>query len=111
MAIALTGAQVLAFVGVKSPTTADTDWANAVAGAVVQGITHRLNGATTTPEAETELNVAAMIAGAEAYKRREATFGVAGYADLEGNAIRVAKDYLEGMRPVIDRYGNGPGIG
>jgi hypothetical protein len=51
------------------------------------------------------------MAGGEAYKRREAPFGVTGYNDMEGNAIRLARDYLEGVKPVIDRYGNGPGIG
>jgi hypothetical protein len=60
---------------------------------------------------QAELDVAAMLAGAEAYKRKEATWGLTGYADLEGNAIRVAKDYLEGIKPIADRYGNGPGIG
>lgn len=109
MALALTGAQVLSFVGVKTPTADDTTWANAVAAAVLAGITARLNGAV--PTAWEELNVAALLAGAEAFKRREAAFGLTGYADMEGNAIRVARDYLEGMKPIIDRYSNGPGIG
>ena len=50
------------------------------------------------------MNVALLIGGAEAYKRREATFGLTGYADLEGSAIRVAKDYLDSVTPLIQRY-------
>lgn len=110
---AVTGAQILDYVGVKAPTASDEEWANAVAKAVTAGATFLLNGAVITAPsaAEDELNVALLIAGAEAYKRREATFGLTGYADLEGSAIRVAKDYMEGVKPIVFRYGNGPGIG
>lgn len=113
MALALTGAEVLSFVGVKVPTPEQTAWADMVAAAVVSGVNVRLNGAVivSPSDAENELNVAILLAAAEGYKRQEATFGLTGYADLEGNAIRVAKDYLTGMAPLIDRYGNGPGIG
>ena len=106
--LGVTGAQILAFVGNKTPSTEDSEWADAVAKAVTQGMLVRLNGGI---EGEDELNVALLLAGADAYKRREATFGVTGYADLEGNAIRVARDYLEGIKPLIDRYSMGPGIG
>ena len=109
----LTGTQVLTFVGVKTPATDDTTWADAVAAALVAGLTSRLNGAVIVDGsgAEDELNVALLIGGAEAYKRREATFGLTGYADLEGSAIKVAKDYLDGVKPLINRYSAGPGIG
>lgn len=109
----LTGAAILDFVGVKTPTQSDTDWADMVAKALVSGLTVRLNGysvAEASP-AEDELNVALLIGGAEGYKRREATFGLTGYADLEGSAIKVARDYLDGVKPLIDRYSTGPGIG
>jgi hypothetical protein len=110
---ALTGAQILTFVGNKQPEQEDTDWADSVAKALVSGLTYRLNGAViASPSgAEDEINVALLIGGAEGYKRREATFGLTGYADLEGSAIKVARDYLDGVKPLIDRYSNGPGIG
>lgn len=108
------GADILAFVGVATPSAGESAWADACAAAVEAGITTRLNAAALVepypPDMQAELDVAATLAGAEAYKRREATFGLTGYADLEGNAIRVAKDYLEGVKPIIDRYSNGPGI-
>jgi len=111
--LGVTGAQILTFVGNKTPATGDSEWADAIAKAITSGLTVRLNGAVIVDPspAEDELNVALLLAGAEGYKRREATFGLTGYADLEGSAIRVAKDYLEGMRPLIDRYSAGPGIG
>jgi len=109
----LTAEQILAFVGVDNPTEPETTWAEMVAAALVSGVTHRLNGAVIVDGsgAEDELNVALLLGGAEGYKRREATFGLTGFADIEGNAIRVARDYLDGVRPLIERYGNGPGIG
>ena len=113
MPLALTGASIISFVGVKVPSPDEIAWADACASAVLAGITTRLNGAVIDDIsiANEELNVAALIAGAECYKRREATFGITGYADMEGAAIRVARDYLAGVAPMIDRYGNGPGIG
>lgn len=110
---AVTGSQILAFVGVKVPTPEQTEWANAVAKALISGVTVKLNGAIIADgsAAEDELDVALLIAGAEAYKRQEATFGLTGYADLEGSAIRVARDYLDSIKPMIDRYSAGPGIG
>jgi hypothetical protein len=109
---ALTGDQILVFVGNKAPTPADTEWADAVAKALVSGLTVKLNGAVieSPSGAEDELNVALLIGGAEGYKRREATFGLTGYADLEGSAIKVSKDYLDGVKPLIARY-SVPGIG
>lgn len=109
--LSLTGSDILAFVGVKTPSTEESAWADACAKAVLSGITVRLNGASITNPPPDELQVAATLAGAECYKRREATFGLTGYADMEGAAIRVARDYLDGVKPLIDRYGAGPGIG
>ena len=110
---ALTGAQILTFVGNKTPTTEDTDWADMVAKALVSGLTSRLNGAViASPSgAEDELNLALLLGGAEGYKRKEATFGSTGYADPEGNAIKLARDYLDSVKPLVNRYSAGPGIG
>jgi|SRR4051812_2909099 hypothetical protein len=111
--LGVTGAQILTFVGNKAPTPDDITWSDAVAVAVTQGLLIRLNGAVmASPSAgEDELNVALLLAGAEAYKRREAAFGSTGFADLEGSATRLTSDYLEAVKPLIDRYSTGPGIG
>jgi hypothetical protein len=84
---------------------ADRDWAEACAAAVNAGIDARLEGAVyVSPPLPAELTWAALTAGVEAYKRREATFGITGYVDLQGAAIRVARDYLEAIAPQLERY-------
>jgi len=109
----LTGAQILAFTSADATVPENVTWADMVAKALVSGLTYRLNGAViASPSgAEDELNVALLLGGAEGYKRREATFGSTGYADLEGSATKLARDYLDGVRPLINRYSAGPGIG
>ena len=107
----VTGAEVLAFVGIDAPKPGESTWADAVALAVSTGIDTRLNGATVPPEGVPEVQVAATLAAAEAFRRRSAPFGVTGYSDLAGVAIRVARDYLEGVKPLVDRWSAGPGIG
>jgi hypothetical protein len=102
---------ILAYVGIKSPSADETAWAIACAAAVNEGINVRLNGAIILDPIPAELKTAATMAGGEAFKRREAPFGITGFNDIEGNAIRLARDYLDSVRPVIDRYSNGPGIG
>lgn len=111
MAIFVEPEEILAYVGIKTPTDEETAWADACAKAVNDGIVLRLNGATITDPPPHELTTAALMAGGEAFKRREAPFGITGFNDIEGNAIRLARDYLDGVKPVIDRYGAGPGIG
>jgi hypothetical protein len=102
----VTAADILAAVGVTSPSAADTAWAEACAAAVNAGVDRRLAGLELPPDPATapELTYAATVAGAEAYKRREAVYGLTGYVDLEGAAIRVARDYLEGVAPIVARY-------
>lgn len=109
MAQWITGAAILDALGVATPGTQDSAWADACAAAVNAGIDQRLAGVPMVDpplpvDAYPELTWAATIAGAEAYKRREAVYGLTGYVDLEGAAIRVARDYLEGIAPIIARY-------
>jgi len=103
-----TGPELLTHLGVSSPSPADSEWAELCAGAVSAGVDKRLADAElaegSDPELYRELRFAARIAGAEAYKRREAAFGVTGYTDLQGIAIRVARDYLESVAPILARY-------
>lgn len=105
----VSGDAILTAVGVALPADAEsTAWATACAAAVSAGIDARLAGlpgdTAPDPAAFPELTYAATIAGAEAYKRREAIYGLTGYVDLEGAAVRVARDYLEGVAPIIARY-------
>ena len=91
--------------GSSSPSADDVEWSERCADAVNAGLDARLVGALLVmPPAPPELVVVAELAGVEAYKRREAVFGVTGYVDLQGAAIRVARDYLDAYAPIIARY-------
>jgi hypothetical protein len=105
----VTGAAILeqsgAYPDAAGATPADAAWADACADAVNEGFDARLDGAVyPAPPLPAELTWAALSAGVEAYKRREATFGLTGYVDLQGAAVRIARDYLEGVAPLIARY-------
>lgn len=100
----VTGAAILAQAGNTAPAAADVEWADACASAVSAGIDLRLDGMLVLEPLPSELTWAALVAGVEAYKRREATFGLTGYVDLQGAAIRVARDYLESIAPIVARY-------
>jgi hypothetical protein len=106
----VTGAAILAQAGVTSPATGDVEWSEACAAAVSAGFDARLVDAVwpgppiEPPVLPAELTWSALTAGVEAYKRREATFGITGYVDLQGAAIRVARDYLEAVAPILERY-------
>lgn len=112
MAAWTTGARIRAVVGATAPASAeDVAWSDACAAAVNAGIDSRMADApapvppiVVDPAAYPELTYAADVAGAEAYKRREAIYGLTGYVDLQGAAIRVARDYLEGVAPLIARH-------
>jgi hypothetical protein len=107
------GADVLAYVGATAPSQPDEDWADLSAAAVSAAIDTACADLDLDypPDGFTEeVTWAAMVAAGEAWKRREAPFGVTGYADISGAAIRVARDYLETIRPILQRYVL-PGIG
>jgi len=87
----------------SSPSPDDQEFAELCAGAVSAAIDDVLVDATVTGT-EPELLWLASMAGIEAYKRREAVFGITGYVDLQGAAIRVARDYIEAQRPILARY-------
>lgn len=96
---------ILERAGAKNPTPADEEWAAACADAVNAGLDRRLEGAVyVAPPLPAELVWVASQCGVESYKRREAVFGLTGYVDLQGAAVRVARDYLEAAAPIIARY-------
>lgn len=56
------------------------------------------------------LNRAYLEAGSELYHRRSAPNGIAQFQTFDGSAIRVARDPLIGVYPILQRY-VGYGIG
>jgi hypothetical protein len=104
----VTGPAILAHVRVTSPTPEQSAWADACAGAVDAGI-NSLCGFVpaiddASPAAIAEITPNALTAGGDAYRRQDAPFGMTSYADLAGVAARVARDYLESIRPQLERY-------
>lgn len=103
-----TAAVILARSGAPdSPSPDDQEFAELCAGAVNAAIDSVLADALIVNPlltSEPELEWLASMAGVEAYKRREAVFGITGYVDLAGAAIRVARDYIEAQRPILARY-------
>ena len=109
----VTAAQIMKQAGAAddSPSGPNAEWAGVCAAAVNEGMDKRLEGATyPSPPLPGELVLAARTAGVEAFKRREAVYGITGYVDLQGAAIRVSRDYLDAISPIIARYAT-PGIG
>jgi len=101
------GATILKRAGAgAAPPPDDAEWADICAEAVNAGLDARLDGAVwvTPPPLPPELVFVAQVAGVEAFKRREAVFGVTGYVDLQGAAVRIARDYLDAQAPIIARY-------
>jgi hypothetical protein len=94
----------------SSPSPDDLEFAELCASAVNAAIDHVLEGSVWVslpidpPELPPEVVWLASMAGIEAFKRREAVFGITGYVDLSGAAIRVARDYIEAQRPILARY-------
>lgn len=77
-------------------------WTEAVA--LVNG----LIGTATVPEEITDR--AYLECGSELYHRRQAPNGIAQFATFDGSAIRVARDPLVGVYPLLSRF-IGMGIG
>lgn len=110
----MTADEILADSGAASDPAsakpADREWAEACAGAVSAGFDRKMEGSVWVDpliypaELPPELTAAARLAGVESFKRREAVFGVTGYVDLQGAAIRVSRDWLEAVAPIIARY-------
>lgn len=108
----LTGPELLGFVGIDVPTPEESARAVEVSSAIEVAITNRLDWPAeriATADELLELREAAKLAGAELWARRTATFGVTGYADATGAAIRVSRDPLESVRPMVDRHRAGAG--
>lgn len=110
MAQWVTGAAILvqsgAYADPAGASAPDVEWSDACAAAVNAGFDARLIDAVypSPPALPDELVWAALTAGVEAYKRREAAFGLTGYVDLQGAAIRVSRDYLTAVEPLLARY-------
>lgn len=102
--MALTAADLTAYIG--APAEDDAFVASCFAEAT-KLVTDYVAGATVPAEVlEGEIREV----GSRLYARRAAPMGVSQFITPEGNAVRIARDPLEGSYPILRRY-VGLGIG
>ncbi len=130
----LTADELLTWAGVTNPTPADQEWAVQAANAVDSAIYDYLDWGVPPSAAfrvdqdqvdvdyleadpvgpyddHPEVIVAARLAAGELYRRRDAPFGTTGYVDpTSGQLFRVARDYLDGVKPILWRAKNVAGL-
>lgn len=99
----VTSTSGLAFVRIPSPSEGEQAWADMLAVAINSGIAHYINTPVTFT-GKLEVRAAAHRAFGYAWKYREAPFGEAQALNEEGLSIRLAKDWLDQIKPVLDRY-------
>jgi hypothetical protein len=56
------------------------------------------------PALPPEVFTATLTAGADMYHRRQAPLGISSALDLTGMPLRVTRDWLAGVAPILDRY-------
>lgn len=96
----------LDFVRVSAPNTDEQKWAISLSKAINAGVDGYLGEVTLTQYGTEEIESAALRAFGYAWKYREAPFGEAQWLDEQGGAIRLAGDWLEPIKPILNRYRN-----
>jgi hypothetical protein len=105
MAEWVTPDQGLAFVRIIVPTAAETDWANTLAAAINSGIDGYLGaGFQVDYPPQPEILASAQRAFGYAWKYREAPFGEAQWLDEQGGSVRLARDWIDPIKPILNRY-------
>lgn len=90
-----------------SETDPDLPWLAQLADAVVELITSYIDppaGSTapaTVPPSVTTSSVLALI---DAYRRKDATFGIIGAWSPDGVALRVSRDWLDGVKASLQPH-------
>lgn len=99
-------AQGLAFARVAAPTADEQGWAQSLAEAIDGSITAYLGEVTLDSIATLEVEASALRAFGYGWKYREAPFGEAQWLDEQGGAVRLASDWIEPIKPILNRYRN-----
>lgn len=105
----VTGAEILAHVGVTAPSAGDTAWAGKCAAAIEAAIAERLADLTLTADRESRLHVAAETDGAALYASRTAPHGVLSVGP-DGDVVRLGAADVRALEPLFQQWA-GPGIG
>lgn len=100
----VTSAEILAAVGLGSPSAGDSAWAVKCADAIEAIIAERLDGATPDAETEARLQVAAELDGARMFAMRKAPNGILAFGP-DGDAVRMGSSQTFALDAVFS-----PGI-
>ena len=101
----VTSAEILAAVGIGSPSAGDTAWATKCAAAIEAIITERLDGETPSAELEARLHVAAELDGAALFTTRSSPHGVLSFGP-DGDVVRLGSSQSRALDNVFL-----PGVG
>lgn len=91
-------------------TDPDVDWLRRLSMAIMARVADHLDGATpfdadpatvAIPDPVTEACITALV---EAYRRKEAAFGIVGAWDSNGVAMRVSRDWLDPVYATLQPY-------
>jgi hypothetical protein len=105
MAEWVTPAQGLGFVRIVTPTQGETDWANTLAPAINSAIDEYLGaGFEVSYPPQIEISAAALRSFGYAWKYREAPFGEAQWLDEQGGSVKLARDWIDPIKPILARY-------
>jgi hypothetical protein len=98
-----------------APTDPDLPWLGMLADSVIEQINLYMDGpAPPFNEAGTvkpSITTASVLALIDAYRRKDATFGVIGAWSPDGVALRVSRDWLDGVKAALQPHRVSFGIG
>lgn len=98
--------QGLDFVRVSNPNADEQKWSILLSEAINSAIDSYLGAVVLDESATDEIKAAAYRAFGYAWKYREAPFGEAQWLDEQGGAIRLAGDWIDPIKPILNRYRN-----
>jgi len=107
---ALTPTTGLAFVRISSPNQGEQDWADMLAPAINSAVVAYLGDVILDVDAQVEVDAASHRAFGYGWKYREAPFGEAQWLDEQGGAVRLARDWIEPIKPILDRWRDPTGM-
>jgi hypothetical protein len=85
-----------------SPTDPDLPWLGQLADAVVEQVDEFIDSPdppfNTAGQVKPSITTACVLCLVDAYRRKDATFGIVGAWAADGTALRVSRDWLDGVR-------------
>jgi hypothetical protein len=91
-----------------SPSDPDLEWLGQLADSVIQQVDlyldHQGPPFNTEGEVQPAVTTSCVLALIDAYRRKDATFGVIGAWSPDGVALRVSRDWLDGVKASLQPF-------